>query len=217
VQRLEVRYQISAVEDAIAEIARQRGQPGAAQEPAEIAHRVLAVHARPIGKRRSGEHDRPDALRVNRAHHHDLPAGLAVADQARFALGVRMARGHLLDKTGLRFAHILDRLTGHRVRQKADEIARMACGERDSNLAVVLHAADPGAMPGAWVKDNERPLARADRGAFGRNDPHQTIIHRPRQRAPIEHQLGIKAQDVRRRANIVLEAIVTALAQHIQQ
>ena len=62
VQRLEIRDQIGAVEDAVAEIAGQRGQPGAAQQPAEIAHRVLAVHAGPIGERRSGEHDRAGAV-----------------------------------------------------------------------------------------------------------------------------------------------------------
>ena len=86
--RLEIRNQVGAVEDAVAEIARQRGQPGPAQQPAEIAHRVLAMDAGPIGERRSGEHDRAGQFRVNRGHHHDLPAGLAVADQTRLALGV---------------------------------------------------------------------------------------------------------------------------------
>ena len=76
----------------------------------------------------------------------------------------------------------------------------MAGGERDPDLAVVLHAADPGAMPGARVEDNERPLARVDRGAFGRDDPHQAVIHRPRQQAPIEHEFGIEAQHMGRLA-----------------
>ena len=101
------------------------------------------------------------------AHHHDLPASLAVADQTRLALGVRVAPDHLLDKASLRLAYVLDRLTGHRVRQKADEVAGMACRERDPDLAVMLHAADTGAMPGARVKNNERPLTRVDRGALG--------------------------------------------------
>ena len=92
-----------------------------------------------------------------------------------------MTLDDLLDKTGLGFAHILDRLTGHRVGQKADEVARMARGERDPDLAVVLHAADPGAMPGARIEDDERPLARVDRGALGRDNAHQPVIHRPGQ------------------------------------
>ena len=101
------------------------------------------------------------------AHHHDLPAGLAVADQTGLALGVRVALDNLLDKAGLCLAHILDRLTGDRVGQKADEIAGMACCERDPDLAVVLHAADPGAMPGARVENDERPLVRVDRSTLG--------------------------------------------------
>src|SRR5690349_24781445 len=96
------------------------------------------------------------------AHHHDLPAGLAVADKARLALGIRMSPDDLLDKAGLRFAHVLDRLAGHRVRQKADEIARMTGGERHPDFAVVFHAADAGAMPGARIENDEWPLVRVD-------------------------------------------------------
>ena len=128
-----------------------------------------------------------------------------------------MALDDLLDKTGLGFAHILDRLTGHRVGQEADEIAGMTCGERHPDLAVVLHTADPGTVPGARVENDERPLVRVDRGAFGRDDPHQPVIHRARQRAAIEQEFGVKAQDMRRFPGIVLDAIVATLAQYIQQ
>ena len=128
-----------------------------------------------------------------------------------------MAHDHLPNKASLCLAYVLDRLTGHRVRQKTDEVAGMACRERDPDLAVVLHAADTGAMPGARVKNNERPLARVDRGAFGWDDPQQSVINRPRQRAPIEHELGLKAQHIRRLPGIVLDAIVATLAQYIKQ
>jgi hypothetical protein len=175
------------------------------------------MHAGPIGERRSSEHDRADAFWVDRAHHHDLPAGLAVADQTRLALGVRVTLDDLLDKAGLRLAHILDRLTGHRVRQKADEIAGMAGGERDADLAVVLHAADAWAVAGSGVEDDERSLVRVDRGALQRDDPHQPVIHRPRKRAAIEDQLGIKAQHIRRRTGIVLATVVAALPEHVEQ
>ena len=43
-----------AIEIARTEITHQRRQPGATKEPARIAHRVFAAHARPIGERRSG-------------------------------------------------------------------------------------------------------------------------------------------------------------------
>jgi hypothetical protein len=179
--RLEVGDQVGAVEDAVTEIARQQGQPSPTQQPAQVAHRILAMHSGPIGERRSGEHDRADFFRVDRAHHHDLPAGLAIADQARLALGVRMALDDLLDKAGLRLTHILDRLTGYRLRQKADKIARVAGGERDPDLAVVLHAANAGAVPGARVKNDEWPLARVDCNTLWRDDPNQPIIDRSRQ------------------------------------
>src|SRR5215471_17414047 len=109
---------------------------------------------------------------MDRAHHHDLPARLAVADETRLALGVRMARDDLVDKPSLCLAHILDRLTWHRVRQKADEIAGMAGGERDADLAIMLHAANAGPMPGARVEHDEWAFGRVDRSARWRDDLH---------------------------------------------
>ena len=44
----EVLHKPGAIELAVAEIARKRGQPAAAQQSARITHRVLAVHACPI-------------------------------------------------------------------------------------------------------------------------------------------------------------------------
>ena len=75
----------------------------------------------------------------------------------------------------------------------------------------------PGAVPGARIENNERPLARIDRSARGRNDPHQGVIDRLRQRAPVEHEFGLEAQHMRRLAGVVLEIIVAALAQHVEQ
>ena len=216
VHRLEIRDEIGAVEDPVAEVAGQRGQPGSAQQPAQIAHRVLAVHAGPIGERRSGQHDRADmsgwmALIImicQPAWQLPIRHGLPSAFGWRF--------DDLLDKAGLRFADILDRLTGHRFGQEADKIAGMAGGERDPDLAVMLHAADARAMPGARVEDDKRPLVRVDRCPWAeRSAPTRNS---PAAACPaVEHQLGIKAQHVRRRAGIVLDAIVAALAQHIQQ
>jgi len=117
---------------------------------------------------------------MDSAHHHDLPAGLAIADQTRLAVGVRVTLDHFLDKAGLRLAYVLDPLTRHRVGQKADEVAGITGGERHTDLAVVLHAADTRAMPGTRVEHDEWPLARIDRGALGRDDAHQRVIYRTR-------------------------------------
>ena len=80
----------------------------------QIAHLVLTMHAGPIGERRSGEHDGTHLLGMERTHHHDLLAGLAVADQARLALGVWVTLYHCFDKAVFRLADILDRLTESR-------------------------------------------------------------------------------------------------------
>jgi hypothetical protein len=151
------------------------------------------------------------------AHHHDLPAGLAVADQARLALGVWMPPGDLLDKAGLRHANVLNRLTGHRIRQKADKVAGMAGGERHPDLAVLLHAADARAVPGTRVENDERPLVRVEGDALWWDDAYQSVIHRPRQCPAVEHHLDFEAEDVRCLAGIVLCTIIAALPQHIEQ
>ena len=98
-RRFEIGDEIGAVEDAVAEIADQRGQPGAAEQAAEIAHRVLAAYAGPVRKRRPGQHDRAGQVRAHRSHHHDLPAGLAIADQHRPAFRLRVAGDHRFDES----------------------------------------------------------------------------------------------------------------------
>ena len=57
---LEVLHQPGAVEFAVAEIAGEGGQPAAAEQAAAVAHRILAAHAGPIGKRRAGDNDRTE-------------------------------------------------------------------------------------------------------------------------------------------------------------
>ena len=170
------------------------------------------MHARPIGERRSGEHNRADLFRVKRGHHHDLPPGLTIADQARLALGVRVSGRDLFDKPGLCLADIRDRLTGHRIRQKADKIAGMTCRKSDADLAVMLHAADARTVTGARVEYDEGSFAAIDRSAFGRDHAHQRVIHWAWQRATIEQEFDVEAEHVRRLAGVMLEIVVAALA-----
>ncbi len=106
---------------------------------------------------------------------------------------------------------------GHRLRQKADEIARMAGPERHPDFAVVLHAADPGSVAGTRVEDNKRALARIDRHPLGRHDAHQSIIDRARQCPPVEHQFDLETQYMRQFVRIVLDRVVAAAAQDIEQ
>ena len=63
----------------------------AAEQAAGVAHRVLALDARPVGERRAGDDDRAEELGPERGEDHHRPAGLAVADDAGLALGLRVA------------------------------------------------------------------------------------------------------------------------------
>ena len=164
VQALEVLHQIGAVERAVAEVAHQRGEPRAAEQAARVAHRVAALEARPIGERRARDRDDPDGVRGGGRHHHDRPAGLAVADHDRLAVGVGMQFVDLADEQDLGAADVLDRLTGLGLREEGHEIDRVTGAQRDADLARLLEAADAGAVAGARVDDHERPLRR-DRSA----------------------------------------------------
>src|SRR5262249_581872 len=144
---LEILNQPGAIEFAVPEVARQCGQPAAAKEAAAIAHRILAVHATPIRQRRPADDQRAKHLGSDRRGHHDPPAGLAIADDARLAVRLRMPCDDLLEEDRFGAADVFDRLSWHRIRQEADEITRMAGLERDADLAVGLEPSDARAMP----------------------------------------------------------------------
>ena len=118
------------------------------------------MHAGPIGERRSGNDDGTEQFGSQRRQHHDRPAGLAIADHAGLAVGLRVQRDHPFEKHGFGAGDILDRLARHRFRQETNEIARVSGLERDADLAVGLEAANARAMPGARVDDtNGRRVA----------------------------------------------------------
>ena len=114
------------------------------------------MNACPIGQRRAGDDDRAEQLRPQRRQDHHGPAGLAVADHARLAVGLGMQRDDLLEEDRLGARDVLDGLARHRLRQEADEIAGMAGLHRDADFAVGLEAADARAMAGARIDDDER-------------------------------------------------------------
>src|SRR5258708_6023484 len=57
IEALKIVDEVGAVELAVAEVAGERRHPGAAEEPARVAHRVLARDARPVRDRRGGEEE----------------------------------------------------------------------------------------------------------------------------------------------------------------
>ena len=214
---LEVLHQPGAVELAGAEIAGQRRQPAAAEQAARIAHRIFAVHARPVGQRGARDDQRAEQFRPQRGQNHDRPAGLAVADHARLAVGIRMPADDLLDEQRFGARDTLDGLPRHRLRQEADEVAGMTRLHRDADLAVGLEAADTGSVTGARIDHDERPALQIDFHALGRDDAHQHIVDRLFQLAAVDDQFRGVAQDMRRGLRDVLTVLVAPLAHDVEE
>src|SRR5262245_49067040 len=94
------------------------------------------------------------------------------------------------DEYRLGTGDVRDRLSRNRFRQEADEIAGMAGLECHANFTVGLEPADARAMPGTWIYDDERPQLRIYFDPRRRDNARKRIIHRPFERASIDHQLG---------------------------
>ena len=147
------------------------------------------MHAIPVGQRRSGDDDRSEQFRPHGCEHHDRPAGLTIADDAGFAVGLRVQRDHLLEEHRLGASDVLDGLAGHRVRQEADEVAWVAGLHGHADFAVGLEAADTRTVPGARIDDHKRPARWIDFDAFGRHHAHEPVVDRPLERAAVDNDL----------------------------
>src|SRR5262245_3756371 len=204
------------VKDAVADIAGERYEPGPSQHPADVAHRIQAVPAIPIGERRADRHDRPRQVGANCSEAEDGPARLAIADDAGLARMSRMPLGHGFDEGRLRATHVFNRLTFHRIRQEPDEIARMAGRERDSDLAITLHAADAGTMSGTRIDDDEGARCLVDDDTLWWEDTFQAVVDRTRQCPSVQHGLECESENVWHIAADIFEVVVTAPTQHVE-
>ena len=175
------------------------------------------MHARPIGKRRASDDDRSEQFRPQRRQDHDGPAGLAVSDHARLAVGFRMAADDFLDEHRFGARDAFDRLSWHRLGQEADEIAGMTRLHCDADFAVRLEPADSRTMPGARIDHDERSPIEINFDVFGRNDAHQRIIDRFIQLAAVNDQFGGILQDMRRRLRDVFPILIAASTQDVQE
>ena len=92
--------------------------------------------------------------------------------------------------------NVLDRLAGHGIGKKADEIACMTGLEGEADFAVGFEAANPGTVPGPRVDHDEGPARRINLDPWRRHDPHQNLIDRPRQLSTIHDQFRVVIENV---------------------
>ena len=83
---------------------------------------------------------------------------------------VGMQFDHVLEEFHLPLDDVEELLARLRCRGEADEIHRMAGGERVPDLALRLESTDAGSLAGARVHDHDRPLACIGLHAAGRHD-----------------------------------------------
>jgi hypothetical protein len=176
---------------------------------------VLAAHAGPIGERRAGDDNGAEQLWPHEQH--DRPARLAIADHGGLADGFGMKRNDTLEERCFRVDRVLYGLSGDRLGEKADEIARMAGLERDANFALRLEAAYARSVPRSRIHDNEWPLILVDLRVLRRGDPHQHVVDRSGQLAPVQDDFAAELQDVRRNLGSMLFVTLATLLKDIQK
>ncbi len=214
VQVFEVGNEVGAVEFTRAQVRRKQRQPRAAQQAAHVAHRRIAVVARPVRHRCAVDDERACDIRPRGREHHYRPPALAVADDHRL-LAARMALGDDADELGFGVRDVGKRLAGTRIGEEDHEVHRMAGGKRDTDLRVFLRAADARAVARARIDDHEGPLGVVDDDPLGRNDPHQRMIRGPRIVARVGDHLVFVGEHRRLACRFVLEPLVAALAQRV--
>ena len=220
VQVLEVLHQRGAVELARADIGGERREPRAAQQPAGVAHRIVAFAfapgAAPVRHRGTDDHDRTGVVRARRSQHHGRPACLAVANDRRLRRA-GMERANVVNELALGVAHVEQRLPGFGIREEDDEVHRMPFAQRYTHLGVVLEAADAGPVTAARVDDHVGPALGINAHAFRRHDSQQCVVDRTLERAPVHDHFVVEVQNRRQPVALVLDEVVPALAQRIQE
>ena len=152
-----------------------------------------------------------------RGEHHDRPAGLAVADHAGFAVGLRVQFRNLFQEHCFGARDILDRLARHRLRQEADEIAWVPGFKSDADLAVGLEAANTGAVAGARIDNDKWPARRIDLDAGRRDNPHKAVVDRLVELAAVDDEFDLIIEHVRSGFGQMLAILIAALPHHIPE
>jgi hypothetical protein len=122
-----------------------------------------------------------------------------------------MQRNHLLQEDCFGSGDVLKGLPRHRLRHETDKVTGVTCLERHAELTVRLEATDAGAIARARIDYDKWSPRGIDLDALGGNDARQKIVRGPCERAPIEHQLGCVAKDVRDFRGAILVILISAL------
>ena len=104
----------------------------------------------------------------------------------------------LFDEDRLGASNIFDRLTRHGLRQKSNEVARMAGFKCNADFAVGLESANSRTVTGARIDDDKGPQLRIDVDAVGRDNPHKSVIYRPLKLTAIDNQFHLVIEHMRR-------------------
>jgi len=177
---------------------------------------MLTARACPVGQRRSRNDDGAEQFGPNGRQHHDSPAGLAIPDHAWLSVRPGMQIDDLLKEDRFSACDVFNGLAGHRLRQKADEVARMPSSERDADLAVDLESANAGAMAGTRIDNDKRPTCQADLNLGRGDNPGERVVDRALKTPAVNDQLRIVVEHVRNGLTQVRAILIAALAHHVE-
>ena len=218
-QVLEVLCKPRAVEATVAEVRDHVRGPSAPGKPAHHPHRVGSGFTGPVGERRAVQDNRTGKTLAVSRQERDRPPRLAVAVENGWM--VRVTPGDFLDEAAQRMVNIGEGLPLFGFGKEYDEIDRVALVHRNAHLAVALEAADARAVAGARVDhDHRRPghvdaIVPAIIADFG--DPEERVVGGTVEVACVEKGFVLEIQKRRHSTPLVLDHVVGALAQRIQE
>ena len=193
-------------------------KPGSPVEPGREAHGVDPCFSRPIGEGRPVEYRRTDEAAAVGRKQRDRPAGLTITVKDRRT--IRVAMGHDFHEAPERVQHIGEGLPMTRLREKRDEIDRIAVGECDAHFGVLLESADARPMSRPRIQDQYRRLllaASRDVGSGPGQDPQQHVIDRTLEPARVENRLEAEVQERRQPPALMFNQIVGSLSKRVPE
>ncbi len=128
-----------------------------------------------------------------------------------------MATDHLFQEAGFGIHYRHQGLAIFRFRAEGDEIDRMPGLHCHAHFGIELEATDARPMPGARINHHHRPRLRIDRQAGRRLQAQQRVVARLRQVVAIEHQFMIELEQRWRALLQVLQVVVAAIEQRIEE